>query len=49
MSDLGNLLRQGREAKSLTLAQAESDTHVRRAYLEALEVGRSGGEAAAWL
>ncbi|MGQ9555796.1 MAG: helix-turn-helix domain-containing protein [Anaerolineae bacterium] len=39
MSDLGNLLRQGREAKSLTLAQAESDTRVRRAYLEALEGG----------
>ena len=40
MSDLGNLLRQGREARGLTLAQAQSDTHLRRAYIEAIEDGR---------
>ncbi len=40
MSDLGALLREGREARGLTLAQVEDDTHIRRAYLEALEEGR---------
>jgi len=39
MSDLGSLLCQGREAKGLTLAQVEDATHIRRAYLQALEEG----------
>ena len=42
MSDLGDYLREGREAKGLTLAQAVEDTHIRRACLEALEEGARG-------
>ncbi len=37
MGELGQTLRAAREAKGLSLAQAEQDTRIRRAFLEALE------------
>jgi len=37
MGELGELLRSMREAKGISLEQAEKDTRVRRQYLEALE------------
>jgi len=37
MGELGELLRSTREAKGISLMQAEEDTRVRRRYLEALE------------
>ena len=40
MSELGRLLKQGREAQGLTLGDTEHSTHIRRTYLAALEEGR---------
>lgn len=40
VSDLGQQLKQAREARGLTLYQAEEATHIRRVFLEALEEGR---------
>lgn len=40
MNDLGALLRQARESMGVTLAQAEQETHIRQAYLQALEENR---------
>ncbi len=40
MSELGAWLRESREAKGLSLAEAAAATHVRRTHLEAIEEGR---------
>lgn len=40
MSELGAWLRESREAKELSLAEAAAATHVRPTYLEAIEEGR---------
>lgn len=40
MEDLGRRLRSAREARGISIATAESETKIRRKYLEALEEGR---------
>ncbi|NPV08867.1 MAG: DUF4115 domain-containing protein [Anaerolineae bacterium] len=40
MSELGALLREARESKGLSLAEAAADTHIRQLHLEAIEEGR---------
>lgn len=40
MEEIGRRLRAAREAKGITLEQAEEDTKIRRKYLQALEAGR---------
>ena len=42
MMELGQLLRQNREAKELTLAEVETQTRIRQRYLAALEAGDWG-------
>ena len=42
MDELGNLLREAREAKGLTLQDAQEATRINRSYLEALEDGQYG-------
>lgn len=39
MGDLGNLLREARERKGITLEQAEAETRIRHRFLSALETG----------
>lgn len=39
MSELGQMLREAREAKGVSLAEAEEATKIRRKYLQALEAG----------
>ena len=40
MDELGSLLREAREAKGLTLAEAQESTRINSSYLQALEEGR---------
>jgi len=40
VDELGNLLREAREAKGLTLSDAHADTRINKCYLEALENGQ---------